>query len=192
MESSSKNVTPNHSGNSSSKYDDLLLSCYCHHLLKCCDILRNSASRYSHDEEYDLYAISYVISDLAISVAHKDRVKASNIFLDYLFRILSVLYPEETADDFLSRIDFYASVIRGITLHAHCLPGVDISDANPVTCCAIAFCDCLMNPTYTSDYSAWWPPMFDTFYALEIATNIFKPLNSELAALYNDMYVIAE
>lgn len=170
------------------KNENTLTNRFSFHLIKCCDILRQADHGYTHDDEYDLYAVAYVVSDFAVSVAGKNRERATKAILDFLIGKLAIHYPSKTLSDFRSRIDFYGNVVRGTPLHAHCLPGVDLSDANPISCCAIAFCDCLMNPMYISDYSDYWPPAFDAFEALGVATNIFSPLNSELAALYNDIY----
>ena len=162
------------------------------HLLKCCYILRTSNSGYTHEDEYDLYAITYVISDFAFSVANKNRKKSSDKILNLLIGKLAVRYPGIPISCFRSRVDFYSMVINGMPLHAHCLPGVDLSNANPVSCCAIAFCDCLMNPQYVSNYRDHRQPVVSAFDALKVATEIWEPLNSELAALYNDMYTLAK
>ena len=171
---------------------DMLTDRLTFHLTRCCDILKQADSGYTPDDEYDLYAIAYVISDFAVYAAGKNREKVSNVILDMLLKRSAILFPDNSINDFRSRIDFYGKVIRGMPLHGHCLPGVDLSDSNPVTSCAIAFCDCLMNPMYIADYNDYWPPMFDAFDAFCVATDIMKPLNSELAALYNDVYTLAQ
>ena len=48
-----------------------------------------------------------------------------------------------------------------------------------------------MNPMYISDYSEYWPPIFDALESFHIATEVMTPISHELAALYNDMYTYA-
>ena len=171
--------------------ENLLVSLFDYRLQRCCSILKHPGSSYAPEHEYDLHIVACVISDFAIAMSGKDRARFANDILGLIYDRLSTLSPNHSAEHFSSRMDFYAEVIRGTPLHAHCLPGVDLSDANPISRCAIAFCDCLMNPMYIADYGDYWPPTFSALEALNIATNIFKPLNSELAALYNDMYTLA-
>ena len=170
---------------------DMLTSLFEHHLLKCCDILKLSQFKGTPEDEYDLYAVTYIVSDLAFFAVGKNRDKMSTI-VDTIVHRLSVLYPDNSYDDFANRIDFYTSIMRGASLHAHVLPGVDISNADPVTRCAIAFCDCLIDPLCRLDYDDCSVPMFSAFEVFNIATEVYKPLIVELSALYTDMCKFAK
>lgn len=168
-----------------------LVDLFSFHLKRCCAILQKAHDSYTCEDEYDLYAIAYVVSDYAVAAAGKNRNETSDTILDFLFDELETRYPDKLLLEFRDRVDFYGSVVRGIPLHAHCLPGVDLSDANPIICCAIAFCDCLLNPAYIDDYSDYCPPSFgarETFY---IASDVMEPLNHELGSLFKDIYTCA-
>lgn len=178
-------------GKLDAKKERTLVDRFSFHLNRCCGILREADDFCTSEDEYDLYAIAYVVSDFAVAVAGKYREKTSDIILDFLLDELENRYPEKSLIEFRDRIDFYSSVIRGIPLHAHCLPGVDLSDANPITCCAIAFCDCLVNPMYIDDYNDYYPPLFDALEIFHISSEVMLPLNQELAALHNDIYTYA-
>ena len=173
------------------KKEKTLVDRFSFHLNKCRDIVRKADDSYTCEDEYDLYAIAYVVSDYAVAVAGKNREKTSDTILDFLLDELETRYPDKSLIEFRDRIDFYSSVVRGIPLHAHCLPGVDLSDANHITCCAIAFCDCLVNPMYIDDYSDSSPPLFNALEIFHISTEVMLPLNQELAALHNDIYTYA-
>lgn len=174
-----------------SKRETALVDRFSFHLNRCCDIIRKADDICTSEDEYDLYAIAYVVSDYAVAAAGKNRNKSSGAILDFLLDELETRYPDKLLLEFRDRIDFYSSVIRGIPLHAHCLPGVDLSDANPITCCAIAFCDCLLNPAYIDDYSDYCPPAFGALETLYIATDVMEPLNHELGSLFKDIYSCA-
>lgn len=174
-----------------SKKEKSLVDLFSFHLNKCCAILREADDSYTSEDEYDLYAIAYVVSDYAVAAANKDRNKSSDTILDFLFDELETHYPDKLLLEFRDRVDFYGSVVRGIPLHAHCLPGADLSDANPITCCAIAFCDCLLNPMYIDDYSDYCPPAFGALETFSIATDVMEPLNNELGSLFKDIYTCA-
>lgn len=169
------------------KFDSMLQS----HLLKCSEVLSTSSLDYTASNMFDIYAIVYVISDFAVFNAGKNRDAATARMLPHIFRELSYLSSTDPKPQFRERIGFYSEVIRGIPLHAHCLPGVDISDANPVLGCAIAFCDCFLHPAYISNYNAAAPQLsaLDVFV---VATDLLEPLNEALTSLYNDIYDYAE
>ena len=169
------------------KFDSMLQS----HLQKCIEVLSTSGFDYTASNMFDIYAIVYVVSDFAVFNAGKNRDITTARILPHILKELFHFYLTDPNPKFRERIGFYSEVIRGIPLHAHCLPGTDISDANPILCCAIAFSDCFLHPAYILDYNAA-APQLSALDVFEITIDLLEPLNEALTALYNDIYDYTE
>lgn len=159
-------------------------SIYVKHFLNCEKLLQKSSLDYDSVIQLELAALIYVITDYSVALSGMNREKVSSSISDYLFseRIIT----NNTSNAFRNRLAFYGAVIRGMDLHAHCLPGVDISNAHPIICCAIAFADCLLFPGYITDYQSP-APLFSALETFEISLDIMEPLNAECVAIFKDI-----
>ncbi len=136
----------------------------------------------------EIDALLYVIADLAVIASKYNRDYTSWALLFTIESKHLQKYTSFSKDVFQSRGDFYGSVIRNRLIHAHCFPNRSLFDNNPTLRCAAAFCDCLMYTPYITNYETNGAPIFDAVHALNVASNILQPLNSELVALYNDIF----
>lgn len=150
-------------------------------------LIRNS---YEVTQQFsiEMDALLYVIADLAVIASKYNRDYTSWALLFTIESKHLQKYTSFSKEVFQSRGDFYGSVIRNRPVHAHCFPNKALFDDNPTLRCAVAFCDCLMYNPYITNYDTSGAPIFDAIYTLNIASNILQPLNSELVALYNDIF----
>ena len=109
----------------------------------------NFKQNFNYNLQTDLDVMLYVIADF-LAFNFKNRELIGENLLPYL----------EIRDNWnsyivKSRIDFYGKIIRkSIKLRGNCLPfdlPTNIAN-NPLTRCAIAFCDILKTPEFFSDY----------------------------------------
>lgn len=159
-------------------------SIYAKHFLICQKLIKNSSIDYDSTIQFELAALLYVITDYAVASSGQNRERTSSSILDYLFS--ENIITNVTSSVFRDRLAFYGSVIRGMDLHAHCLPGVDISNAHPVICCVIAFTDCLLFSEYMYNYNSP-APFFSVLETFEISCNILEPLNTQCISIFNDI-----
>lgn len=160
-------------------------SCFDAHFSNCYAILRQSDVQLAPPIVLDLYAILYVVSYFAATTDTYCKA-ISDVIFDSIFAKISMVYAKPPVDNLGNRISFYESVFNGLDLHAHCLPGVDITNAHPVVRCSIAFSDCCLYSSYIDNYQSP-APLFSALDTFEIATEIMEPLNSELSSLYRNM-----
>lgn len=153
----------------------------------CYSILKQSNTRITQQIVLELYAVMYVVSDFAAVNSNGDRKIVSNTILNCILHKLSLIYQQLPIKTLQDRISFYGTVISGLSLHAHCLLGKDISDAHPVLRCSAAFSDCYLYCGYIDNYHA--PrPMLDAFDVFECSSEIMLPLYSEFVLLYNNIH----
>lgn len=157
------------------------------HFSNCYKLLYNSSIPLTQKINLELYSVLYVVSDLAAFSEGHNRKAISDMILRTIFNKLSLVYRELPTDALFKRIDFYTSVVGGLDLHAHAFMGKDVSDANPVFRCAIAFSDCCLNPGYLDNYNG--PSLsINAIDVFDFTTSVLEPFNAELTALYNEIY----
>lgn len=164
------------------------------HLLVAYRLLKTSGGDNWKSMSLDLEPLIYVISDLAVMYANKDRNKVSNEVLDCIFTKYQNCSDFQAAKNrFLSRTDFYTEVINGKPLHGHCMSGMHSKiENNAIMRCAVAFTDCLQNPSYIDDYEGAPEPMFDIFTSLTLFEKFTVPLSHELLSFAKDIQKAAK
>ena len=152
------------------------------------NLLNQNSYEVTQQFSIEIDALLYVIADLAVIASKYNRNYTSWALLFTIESKHLQKYATFSKDVFQSRGDFYGSVIRNRLIHAHCFPNKSLCDNKPTLRCAAAFCDCLMYTPYITNYETNGAPIFDAVHALNVASNILQPLNSELVALYNEIF----
>ena len=169
------------------------------YFVKCFGLAKmwiKQADAYTYTVE--MLAIFYVMVDLAMMNAEKDRYKAAGKVMNWAAEIIKMILGQDKSDDELKkainqyhkRIDFYGEIIRGKELRNECMLFHDTSviSNNSILRCAVAFTDCLVNPECIENYDNAPTMLSDITRLMSIAQQTMMPLGKELFLFYKAIY----
>ena len=139
----------------------------------------------------DIPAIIYTVADFVAFCENKNRYELHDDFCGWLlneYYYMGLFENQNVLKEYIdNRIDFYASLnkrrVRGLWILRDPIQ-FDNTLKDPIKRIAVAFLDCLIEPTYIDNYDNGKPwGELDILRSISIATELLDPITSSLEAL---------